>query len=108
MVALSAKEKWLVDAGASFIIPAQKQLWEKWSPQFEIQLSSAPVVQIPINVAEIALLALTALADHIKRDLDNPTISDQDEDSLFNDLQATEFAVTFFARELGHIPGATR
>lgn len=104
MVALSAKEKWLVDAGIPFISPDQKQQWATLAPPLESQLSTAQVVQIPPHIAEIALSALSALADRIKRDLDNPLMSDQDEDSLFNDLEAAELAVAFFARELGHIP----
>ena len=86
MVALSAKEKWLVDAGVSFIQPPQRQEWARWSAPLESQLLSARAVQIPISIAEIALSALSALADHIKRDLDNPVISEDDEDALFNDL----------------------
>jgi hypothetical protein len=104
MVALSAKEKWLVDAGASYVPPLQRQEWARWSSALESQLLSARAVQIPVAVAEIALSALSALADHIKHDLDNPAISEDDEDALFNDLEATQGAVTFFARELGHIP----
>jgi hypothetical protein len=108
MVALSAKEKWLVDAGVSFIQPPQRQEWARWPAltPLESQLLSARAVQIPISIAEIALSALSALADHIKRDLDNPVISEDDEDALFNDLEATQNAVIFFARELGHIPRA--
>jgi hypothetical protein len=106
MVALSAKEKWLIDAGASFIQPLQQRAWAHWSSSLENQLSSVRAVQIPVPIAEIALSALSALADHIKRDLDNPAISEDDEDGLFNDLEATQNAVTFFARELGHIPRA--
>jgi hypothetical protein len=104
MVALSAKEKWLVDAGVPFVAVDQQREWEVRAPPLESQLLTTQVVQIPPNLAAIALSALSALADHIKQRLNNPTISDQDEDLLFNDLEATELAVKFYARELGHIP----
>lgn len=109
MVALlSAKEKWLVDAGVSFVSADQRREWERWAPPLESQFSTSRVVQMPPNIAEIALSALSALADNIKHNLDNPTISEQEEDCLFNDLEAIELARRFYARELGHPISARR
>jgi hypothetical protein len=104
MVVLSAKEKWLIDAGASMLAPPQRRTWANWGTQLQAQLATANVVQIPTSVAEIALSALEALADRIKHDLEAPGLADQEEDHLFNDLEATQQTITFIARDLGHQP----
>jgi hypothetical protein len=104
MIALSAKEKWLVDAGASMLAPPQRREWENWAPHLQSQLATKEVVQISTVIAEIALSALAALADQIEHDLDLPGLADQEEDSLFNDLEATKHTITCIARDLGHQP----
>jgi hypothetical protein len=103
MVALSATDKNLIDAGVPFLNADQRHEWTRLATYLQKELAVKDAVSVPTQVAEIGFLALSALVDILKKELRKTDSPDQEEDHLFSDLEAATHTLRFIANDLGRL-----
>lgn len=103
MVTISAKEKWLIDAGLRLLKDSTAtDAWTVWcAPQEFVILTGGMTVDLPWSIAQIAIRALFALATDLRLTLERASLPEQEEDELVNDLELTELASNVISRGMG-------
>lgn len=104
MTTLSAKEKWLIEAGIKILRdPSAESAWLTWiSPQNGTLLEGGFTAPLPAAIAAIVITALNALAEELRRALSKTGIPDQEEDDIVNDLEVVELIHSNITSRFGH------
>jgi hypothetical protein len=98
MVRLSAKEQSTIDVGMRLLPDSYRRVWATWSSGLFIDNNDL-TPPLPIQVAEVALLATDTLAKNVRVAMEAP-LSDDEEDDLFNDLMYLENIHNEIVREI--------
>jgi hypothetical protein len=93
-VPLWASGQWLVDSGVRLLSRSDQAIWRRWSAKSGWSPVSRDPVDLPPEVAVVATIALNALVESLTAELQEGSVSQDDELNNLNDIDAAKVTIS--------------